>query len=81
MINRRMQLDTLDVVGKIVFSLAAFYYAYDLFYIDIYLKKTKEFSIPGIGTGSAGKIENDFIRRLLKFIMMLIFIWLTFNTP
>ncbi len=73
-------MDTLDVVGKIVFSLVAFYYAYDLLYIDIYLKKTKEFCVPGKGTG-CGKIENDFIRRLLKFIMMLIFIWLTFNTP
>ncbi len=73
-------MDTLDVILKILFLLTVFYYVYDLFYIDIYLKKTKEFCVPGKGTG-CGKIENYFIRRLLKFIMMLIFISLTFNTP
>ena len=78
--SRREQLDTIDVVGKIVFSLTVLYYAYDLFYRDIHLKKTKEFFIPSRG-GLGREIKNDFIRRLLKFIMMLIFIWLTFNTP
>ena len=73
-------MDTLDVVGKIVFSLTACYYAYDLFYRDIYLKKTKGFFIPAAG-GLGPGIKNDFIRRLLKFIMMLIFIWWTINTP
>ena len=74
-------MDVATVVLKITFSGVVIYYAYDLFYLDIYLKKTKEFSIPGIGTGSAGKIENDFIRRLLKFIMMLICLWIVIDTP
>ncbi len=73
-------MDVTTVFLKSMSFLMAFYYAYDLFYRDIYLKKTKEFFVPGKGIG-VGKIENDFIRRLLKFIMMLIFIWLTFNTP
>ena len=74
-------MDVATVFLKSMSFLVACYYAYDLFYRDIYLKKTKEFFIPGIGTGSAGKIENDFIRRLLKFIMMLIMVWLTIDTP
>ena len=74
-------MDVGTVVLKVSFFWVFLVYIYDLFYKDIYLKKTKEFFIPGIGSGSAGKIENDFIRRLLKFIMMLIMIWLTIDTP
>ena len=73
-------MDVATVFLKCSFFVATLYYAYDLFYRDIHLKKTKEFFLGGIGY-STGEIKNDFIRRLLKFIMMLIFIWLTFNTP
>ena len=73
-------MDVATVLLKCSFFVAALYYAYDLFYRDIYLKKTEEFFI--LSRGGLGRdIKNDFIRRLLKFIMMLIFIWLTFNTP
>ena len=73
-------MDVATVFLKSMSFLVACYYTYDLFYRDIYLKKTKGFFIPAAG-GLGPGIKNDFIRRLLKFIMMLIFIWLTFNTP
>ena len=73
-------MDVGTVVLKVSFFLVFLVYIYDLFYRDIYLKETKEFFIPGKGYG-AGKIENDFIRRLLKFIMMLICLWIVIDTP
>ncbi|WP_201327755.1 hypothetical protein [Thermotomaculum hydrothermale] len=67
-------------VLRTAFLVAALYYCYDLFFRDIYLKKTKEFFIFTRG-GLGLEIKNNFLRWLLKFLILLMFIWLTINTP
>jgi len=73
-------MNVLYVCWKIVFLLVILLYLYDLFYLDIYKKKTKEFFVGGIGASSI-KVENKYLRWFLKIIMIVFFLWLFLYFP
>ena len=73
-------MDVADVCLKIVFLGAALLYFYDLLYLDIYKKKTKEFFVGGIGASDV-KVENKYLRWLLKIVMITVYLWLFLYFP
>ena len=62
-------MDVSNISLKIVFSLVILLNLFDLFYLDIYKKKTKEFFVGGIGASSI-KVENKYLRWFLKIVMI-----------
>ena len=73
-------MDVVDVCLKIVFFGAALFYFYDLLYLDIFKKKTKEFFVGGIGVSDV-KVENKYLRWFLKIVMIIVYLWLFLYFP
>jgi len=62
-------MDVADISLKIVFFLVILLNLFDLFYLDIYKKKTKDFFVGGIGASNI-KVENKYLRWFLKIVMI-----------
>ena len=73
-------MNTLYIAIKIVIFLLVVGNIYDLLYLDICKRKTKYFTVGGLGATNV-KIESDLIRRGLKIILLIILFFLLFNFP